>query len=823
MRRCLPVNLFLLGVLCVPAFAWEMAPQAAAKVDPRLLLLYRHPGRLEYHLGKTITIQGPSVDRIVVPLLVKTRGTDQELARCGAEVGSRFGDIATVTIPLERLEELASMPQVEAVEASYRLHDALDVSVPECGGSDVHNGSPPYYGSDVIVGLLDSGIDPYHADFTDAAGTSRVFCIWDQYGSGPPPSGYSYGTEWTTAQIVAGQCTMADPGSHGSHCAGIAAGDGSSSAHGYIGMAPRANIIMVANISDDLFTYGWAPPWSQTPYAYGAMDGLAYMQSKAQAAGMPLVVNWSQAVAMGPHDGSTLLEQAVDNFIAAYDVPVVIAAGNEGSSNLHASGTVTTGSPMTASFSTGSVGDPLNGDVAFEMWYNSGDRMGVEIAPPAYGFDARFGPDETWWPFYVASNGDTVAVYSNSSHPVSHKGYFLVYLLNYNIGVAQGTWQIRVSADNDLPQGGAVDLWLERNRHVWWKDHLDQQTTVAVPGSCTEGICVAAYNTKLLWEAYDGGTYSITGETLWDIAGFSSRGPRADGYPKPDIAAPGQIVASVLSTGASAAYTQQQPFFVTPDGLHLLFAGTSMACPHVAGTVALMLEKDPNLSHTQVKQYLIDTARSDQYTGPGWNTRSGWGKLDAKAAVDAVAAAVELANFTAAPLQGAVRLEWEVVAASSHAGFNVHRSEKSERRGMSLLNTSLIHETRYLDETALPGRIYYYWLEDVDLSGVGSLHGPVEVTTLGDAATVWLAAPRPNPTPGPVTIRCCLPKEGEVSVALYDLGGRRVASVVDGDRMGTGWHETRWEPSGATLPAGRYLCRLVFEGTEASRPIVVVK
>jgi hypothetical protein len=237
----------------------------------------------------------------------------------------------------------------------------------------------------------------------------------------------------------------------------------------------------------------------------------------------------------------------------------------------------------------------------------------------------------------------------------------------------------------------------------------------------------------------------------------------------------------------------------------------------------LMLEKDPNLSHTQIKQHLINTARTDQYTGSGWNNEFGWGKLDAKAAVGAVAAAVELTNLTAAPLQGAVRLEWEVAAESNHAGFNVHRSDQPERQGMSLLNTSLVHETRYLDETVLPGRIYYYWLEDVNLSGVGSLHGPVEVTTVGDAATVWLAAPRPNPTPGPATIRYCLPKEGEVSLALYNTAGRKVASVVDGDRMGTGWQETTWEPSEVALPAGRYLCRLAFEGAEASRAIVVVK
>ncbi len=220
----------------------------------------------------------------------------------------------------------------------------------------------------------------------------------------------------------------------------------------------------------------------------------------------------------------------------------------------------------------------------------------------------------------------------------------------------------------------------------------------------------------------------------------------------------------------------------------------------------------------------FDTANNgrgwDYYVDSGWEF---WPETYFMRATVQIPTAVELTSFTAAALEGAVRLDWQTAGELDHAGFAVYRSEQPEVEGMRALNTTLIQGDSYLDGTVLPGRTYYYWLEDVDLFGLGSVHGPVEVTTVGGPATVWLAAPRPNPCPGVVTVRFCLPREGEVSLALYDMAGRKVASVHDGARMGAGWHEASWGPSDGALPAGRYLCRVRFGDSEASRPLVVVK
>ena len=111
------------------------------------------------------------------------------------------------------------------------------------------------------------------------------------------------------------------------------------------------------------------------------------------------------------------------------------------------------------------------------------------------------------------------------------------------------------------------------------------------------------------------------------IAGFSSRGPSAFGEIKPDVSAPGR---SVRSSIANSGYAS--------------FSGTSMASPHVAGTVALLWAADPTLvgNIALTEQILQDTAvplTSSQSCGgvsgsaiP--NNTYGWGRVDALAAVN---------------------------------------------------------------------------------------------------------------------------------------------------------------------------------------------
>ena len=113
---------------------------------------------------------------------------------------------------------------------------------------------------------------------------------------------------------------------------------------------------------------------------------------------------------------------------------------------------------------------------------------------------------------------------------------------------------------------------------------------------------------------------AVDAETAgWPVAGFSSRGPTyctSDGSAaiKPDISAPGVGIRSAWSDGG---YGDSN--------------GTSMATPHVAGVVALMIQACPDLTPTEVHTILFDTA-SD--LGPaGKDNDYGYGMIDAWAAV----------------------------------------------------------------------------------------------------------------------------------------------------------------------------------------------
>ncbi len=115
-------------------------------------------------------------------------------------------------------------------------------------------------------------------------------------------------------------------------------------------------------------------------------------------------------------------------------------------------------------------------------------------------------------------------------------------------------------------------------------------------------------------------------DSLDAIASFSSRGPAPDISPinnpqywyyptwnrlKPDVSAPGVAVRSSYNNGG---YTSMQ--------------GTSMACPHVAGGAAILLEKNSNLSVNQLYEILYTTCDQPAAGAPYPNNNYGWGRIN---------------------------------------------------------------------------------------------------------------------------------------------------------------------------------------------------
>ena len=113
---------------------------------------------------------------------------------------------------------------------------------------------------------------------------------------------------------------------------------------------------------------------------------------------------------------------------------------------------------------------------------------------------------------------------------------------------------------------------------------------------------------------------------LEDISYFSSEGPTRDGQNKPEIAAPGQYLISTLSSDAQPVELPLE--YRVKDINYVALQGTSMSAPYVTGALALLLEKDGTIDWAEAKRRLMKSARLSTHTGPCWNSRWGYGKIN---------------------------------------------------------------------------------------------------------------------------------------------------------------------------------------------------
>jgi subtilisin family serine protease len=115
------------------------------------------------------------------------------------------------------------------------------------------------------------------------------------------------------------------------------------------------------------------------------------------------------------------------------------------------------------------------------------------------------------------------------------------------------------------------------------------------------------------------------------LGSYSSKGPSVNGLVKPELSAPGSSVRSAWYTSNSAYNT---------------IDGTSMACPHVSGTVALLLSAKSTLTYEEIKSTLISTT-SKTISSTGYtcgstrdatipNNQFGYGRLNALSAVQSI-------------------------------------------------------------------------------------------------------------------------------------------------------------------------------------------
>ena len=574
-------------------------------------------------------------------VLVKTETRVMGTRFGGLPLRASSGTVQGLWVTVGELLTLASRDDVIYVEPSWRVELKLDESVPAIGADAVHLLDPAITGAGVIIGSVDTGIDYEHLDFRyDADGngseeSTRILAIWDQtYGL---LGGAEYTQDDIEADLAAGYGPMqgvvrqSDTNGHGTHVMGIAAGDGSSSEYGFVGVAPGAWIVAVKT----------------TFYTSDILAGVEYVFDLADDLDVPAVVNLSLGGHDGPHDGTSLFEQGLEELADGPGRIVVVSAGNEGDQLIHTGGSIYGGS----STFTVEVGTSAT-EIA--LWYPGTSSFTIAVKTP--GGSSVVVPVGTASGYQVTAYG-LVYIDNAASGKNTSNGDREVYIRLS--GTTSGDeWKITVTDDNN---GGRYDAWITSDAGTILDG--DSLRTIDEPGNAYNVITVGAFNTKNSWPSLSG-TQNYPAYTIGAISSFSSIGPTRDGRQKPDISAPGAWIVSALSASATSLYA-----YTHADGVHVAEIGTSMAAPHVSGAVALLLSIDETLDTDDILDLLTGAAVTDTATGSVPNPAWGWGKLDALSAVEELQSTEEPEEPPVEVTQPTVGLQENPV--SSRAVFEV--------------------------------------------------------------------------------------------------------------------------------------------------------
>ena len=328
-------QLLLAASLCVPAAVW------AGQLGPRARLALENS-------AKTTALQTTQPETTWV---ARYEGDPAELTRNGVQIVSRVGRVYVLKAPIQALSTLVDLPGMFDLEAPAAYQTTLEVSSSALKIAETQQ-SLGLTGEGALIAVIDTGLDVRHEDFRNADGTSRVLFLLDLAQS-PEDSGVAPvfdsngevngfgGTVYDRAllnQFIEGAPLpiSRDTIGHGTHVAGIAAGNGLATGLGlpagrYTGVAPGADLIFVD-----------ADPTPGSFNDANLISALQFITERAQALGRPVVINMSLGGQSGPHDGTGPVEEVIDSLSGPgrEGVIIVLSAGNDGSRDLHASGVV---------------------------------------------------------------------------------------------------------------------------------------------------------------------------------------------------------------------------------------------------------------------------------------------------------------------------------------------------------------------------------------------------------------------------------------------------------------------------------------------------
>ena len=531
------------------------------------------------------------------------------------EITRLLGGYAIAVLAEEQVESFLETPGILYAELPTRVFTTVEYGrASSCITNRPSAGSVPgnLNGTGVLVGIIDSGIDYMHPDFINADGTTRIAALWDQSSDkGNLPEGYLLGTLYSSSQINEALQKQSkeqrrqivpetDLSGHGTHVAGIAAGNGRASGGKYRGVAYESELLIVK--------------LAEVRSGRAAVSGTARLMEAvdfcvrfAMERNQPLALNLSYGTREGAHNGKSLLETYLNTVLSMAKCIICVGTGNDGIGRTHAGGRLKEEETLTLELAV----EGQEKSLELELWNNYTDEFEVELtAPDGESTIFRFGEGEPVTAFGSAflysATGKTARLGS-----VEAEGFWSASTIYQNLcelrisltatgeQLGMGVWKITLIPKRIVE--GSFDIWILQGTESSNTGFVepDSYRTLTIPSTAEGVIAVGAYNYGNL-----------------QIASFSGRGTaRESGRMKPDIVAPG---VDVVSCAPGGGYTAR--------------SGTSMATPFVTGGAALLLQwgivedKDPFLYGEKLRDYLLSGAQ--RLPGEAYpNPLAGWGRL----------------------------------------------------------------------------------------------------------------------------------------------------------------------------------------------------
>lgn len=609
-------------------------------------------------------------------IAIENASAIDRLTSMGVNIQSIFDGFVTARVPVRLLEQVSMLAGVTDIDISRRVELCTDSTLSVTHAGQLHEGvkyglPQSYDGSGVIVGVIDVGFDYQHRAYRKANNpdVTRIVRIYDTRNTSGHPVYNKQGTKLPGSVFMNDEIyslTSDGSGTHGTHTSSIAAG---TNLNGYGGMAPGADIVLCAVkvLDGSLSTVEIA-------------NCIKYITCYADSVGKPCVMSLSVSTATGQHDGLDYLSRAVSQCVGKGKI-FVISAGNCGDRPMYVHKQVNKTQPLHLLFKykkmDGVDSSYYYSQVNTDIWIRGGKMR------PAYRWhilDLETG--------HIVWQGDSL-----TGSTVISSSQFSDYFdadpsvsTESMIQVIAGTssngrkYNIDISMSNLLCQEYTVVNGVKKGRYaiglsIYPRDNVDSDIDVWLGHSASRCATydqpVITMTGNVISDFYTGsnndctiGTYAVSDSvisvgafaarnsyyslplnrtivdktvTVGEIADFSSfqiEGAGPTGAALPTICAPGMyVVAAISQYSYLANYTTT--VMQTEDGSTWgAMSGTSMSAPTVAGIIALWLQANPDLSVSQIKEILAQTAiRDDFTTGPNSAMFGPNGKIDAMAGI----------------------------------------------------------------------------------------------------------------------------------------------------------------------------------------------